>query len=267
LRVVTETGAVARTMIKLCHELFDLETPLTVRRSNLHRTHNFMIEISEQEGLEAALVRMGILLPKRGLAPGAPTNLLDSRETQLAYLRGAFMAGGFVSDPRGDFHLEMALSGEQLATDICALAATLGVHARVNHRRGAQVVYLKRFEQIALFLKTIGAVQHTAIITQVRHEKTVKNIVNRQVNAELANSNRASGAAGDQMLLVEEAQRTLGLRALPPTLREFCLLRRANPELSLSALGALCDPPVGKSAMHHRAMRLEALLQQAARDE
>uniref|UniRef100_UPI000A88D3E0 DNA-binding protein WhiA n=1 Tax=Olsenella massiliensis TaxID=1622075 RepID=UPI000A88D3E0 len=74
IRVSTETGAVARTMIRLTHELFDLETPLTVRRSNLHKARNYLIEIPEQDKLAAALVRLGIVTPDAGLVGGVSTH-------------------------------------------------------------------------------------------------------------------------------------------------------------------------------------------------
>lgn len=264
LRVATETGAVARTMIRLSHELFDLETPLTVRRSNLHRTHNFLIEIRNQPALETALVRLGILLPGRGLASGIPQQLIQKPCCRAAYLRGAFMAGGFVADPRGEFHLEIALAGERLAEEVRALGADLGVDGRVNHRRGSYVVYLKSFEGVVAMLRTIKAVRSARAVMQIRQVKTLKNDVNRRVNAEIANQARSTGAAAAQQELVRRAEREIGFRALPPALREFCLLRRMHPELSLAALGKLCEPPVGKAAMHHRTLRLEALLNKRA---
>lgn len=260
LRVATETGAVARTMIKLSHDLFDLETPLTVRRSNLHRTHNYLIEIRNQPALGDALVRLGILVPGSGIATSAPANLIARRCCKEAYLRGAFMAGGFVSDPRGDFHLEVALTGEELAADVQGLARDLGVDARVNHRRGSYVVYVKSFEGVVALLQAMGARRSALAVAQVRRVKSLKNQVNRRVNAEMANQARGAAAAADQLILVERAEKELGLRTLPPALREFCVLRRAHPEAPLASLGELCDPPVGKSAMHHRVIRLQRLL-------
>ena len=250
LRVTTETGAVARTMIKLTHDLFQIDTPLTMRRSNLHRAHNFLIEIRDQDALGPALEELGIIVPGVGIASGAPSRLLQSKSCCKAYLRGAF-------------HLEIALTGEELAEDVRRLAEDAGVDARINHRRGSYVVYLKSFSGVVALLQAMGAERSARAVTQVRRVKTVKNSVNRLVNAETANSNRASGAAAEQLALIDRAERIIGLRALPPALREFCVLRRAHPEVSLAALGELCDPPVGKSAMHHRVLRLEQLLDEA----
>ena len=260
VRVATETGAVARTMIKLTHELFDLETPLTVRHSNLHKTRNYLIEVPEQDELEADLERLGILLPGRGLAPGVARDLVQNDCCRRAFVRGAFMAGGFIADPRGDFHLEIAVSGEEFAHDLVELFSALGVSARLNRRRGAYAIYVKSFDDIICLLKAMGARRCALAVKNVRHMKSLKNDVNRRVNAELANQARSTGAAADQVQLIAQAERLIGLRALPPALREFCLLRRANPDVSLAALGQRCSPPASKSAMYHRFLRLQSLV-------
>jgi DNA-binding protein WhiA len=262
IRVATETGAVARTMIKLTHELFDLETPLTVRHSNLHKTRNYLIEIPEQDELERDLVRLGILVPGQGRAPGVPEKLVARDCCKRAFVRGAFMAGGFIADPRGDFHLEIAVSGEGLAQGIVALFSELGISARLNRRRGAYAIYIKSFDDIVRLLRAMGARRSALAVENVRRVKSLKNEVNRRVNAELANQARSTGAAADQMQLIAQAERLIGLRALPPALREFCLLRRANPDVSLATLGERCAPPASKSAMYHRVLRLQHLVEE-----
>ena len=263
IRVATETGAVARTVIKLTHKLFDLETSLTVRRSVLHKTRNYLIEIPEQEGLEEDLVTLGILVRGRGLAPGVPAPLVATREAEEAYVRGAFMAGGFIADPRGDFHLEIAVTGERYASDLVRLVALLGAQARLNRRRGAFAVYLKSYDDVSALLGAMGALRMARFVEVARAKKSVKNDVNRRVNAEMANQARSTGAAAEQLELIERAERTVGLAALPPALREFCRARRANPELSLASLGEMLDPPASKSAMYHRVLRLQQLVAEA----
>ena len=264
IRIATETGAVARTIIKLTHKLFDLETPLTVRRSVLHKTRNYLIEMPEQDELAEDLVKLGILVPGRGLATGVPVALLRSREARAAFVRGAFMAGGFIADPRGDFHLEIAVTGEEFARQLMGIMADLGVEARLNRRRGSYAIYLKSFDEIETLLRAMGATRTAQAINNVRRVKSLKNDVNRRVNAEIANQARSTGAAAEQLELIAQAERLIGLRALPPALREFCLLRRENPEVSLAALGKRCNPVSSKSAMYHRVLRLQRLVEEAA---
>ena len=263
LRITTETGAVARTIIKLVHDIFDLNTSLTIRRSVLHKTRNYLIELAEQDGLEEALVELGILVPGQGLAAGIPRSLLQKRCCREAFVRGAFMAGGFIADPRGDFHLELAVTGEDFANELAVLVGSLGVHARLNRRRGAYAIYLKSFDDIVTLLVAMGAARYAHTIEGVRAIKSVKNDVNRRVNAELANQNRAGDAADVQRALIDDAERLVGLSALPRAVREFCELRRANPELSLADLGQELTPPASKSAMYHRLLRLQSIVDEA----
>ncbi|MCR4870664.1 MAG: DNA-binding protein WhiA [Atopobiaceae bacterium] len=263
LRITTETGAVARTIIKLVHDIFDLNTSLTIRRSVLHKTRNYLIELAEQDGLEEALTELGILVPGQGLAAGIPRALLQKRCCREAFVRGAFMAGGFIADPRGDFHLELAVTGEDFANELAVLVGSLGVHARLNRRRGAYAIYLKSFDDIVTLLVAMGAARYAHTIEGVRAIKSVKNDVNRRVNAELANQNRAGDAADVQRALIDDAERLVGLSALPRAVREFCELRRANPELSLADLGQELTPPASKSAMYHRLLRLQSIVDEA----
>ena len=263
IRIATETGAVARTVIKMTHKLFDLDTALTVRRSVLHKTRNYLIEMPEQDELADALLALGILVPGHGLAAGVPSRLLGSREARCAFVRGAFMAGGFIADPRGDFHLEIAVTGEEFARGLVAVMGTLGVTARLNRRRGAFAIYLKSFEDIIALLRAMGAGRMARVVEVARAKKSVKNDVNRRVNAEMANQARSTGAAVAQLELIDRAEAALGIAALPPALRQFCQARREHPELSLVALGAELDPPASKSAVYHRVLRLQQLVEEA----
>ena len=266
IRVATETGAVARSTIKLTHELLDLETLLTVRRSVLHKTRNYLIEIPEQEHLADDLVRLQILDPGHGLHPGVPSELLGRDCCRAAFVRGAFMAGGFIADPRGDFHLEVAVTGEEFAHGLVDVLATLGVQARLNHRRGSYAIYLKSFDDVERILVLMGADRSANTVARVRELKSVKNDVQRRVNAEIANQARQTGAALDQRLLVERVRSTVGLDSLPPALREFCELRERHPGASLAELGELARPKASKSAMYHRLLRLQELVREVGED-
>lgn len=261
IRVSSETGAVARTVIRLAHEVFDLDTSLTVRRSNLHRSRNYLIEIPEQKGLEQALIRMGVLVLGRGLSSGIAARVVARPCCRAAYLRGAFMAGGFIADPRGDFHLEIAVTGDEFADDLLELLDDEGITARVNRRRGSYAIYLKSFDDIAALLGVVGAERTARAVKNIRVMKSVKNDVNRRVNAELANQARSTGASADQLALIDRVEREIGFDALPPALMQFCAARREHPELSLRDLGAQMMPPLSKSALYHRVLRLEKLLE------
>lgn len=261
LTVATETGAVARTMIALTHRILKLKTEFTVRKSVLHKVRNYLITLPDQPDLDKALVLLGILDRRGGLVAGVPRHIVARPCCRLAYIRGALIAGGFVADPRGVFHLEIAVQGEEYAKGLCDLLEQIGVHARVNARRGSYAVYIKSAEEIKRLLQLIGAKRSVAEIEEARAVKLVKNDVNRRVNAELANQTRSAGAAQHQLALIDELDRR-GLReTLPDALAVFCDLRERYPDLSLRDLGEMADPPLSKSALYHRVLRLEKLIE------
>lgn len=262
LEIATETAPVARKVIKLLHSVFNLETELTVRRSVLHKSNNYLITVVSQAALPQALIDLGILGTGQAPIYGVPAWLVRKDCCAIAYLRGIFLGGGFVADPHGDFHFELTAESEEVAEDLVKLMARFDIRARVTSRRGSYAVYLKGAEPIVTFLALVGA--HRALLRteDVRILKEMRNDVNRLVNAETANLQKTAEAAADQVAAVRSIERSRGLDALPPALREIAYLRLENPDVSLRELGELADPPLSKSAVYHRIRRLEELAEE-----
>ena len=123
LEIATETAPVARKAIKLLHGVYGLKTELTVRRSVLHKTNNYLITVPRQPKLAQALGDLGILDESLGLTYGIARASCKRDCCAISYLRGAFLGGGFVADPHGDFHFELTAETEQLAEDLVELMA------------------------------------------------------------------------------------------------------------------------------------------------
>lgn len=173
-----------------------------------------------------------------------------------AYVRGAWLSRGSVTEPEAGYHLEFALGSGEQARDIQGLLQRDGVSGGIIHRKNDHVVYVKDADGIAEVLRLTGA--HGALLTweDFRVLKHMRNRVNRLVNAETANMEKAVGAALRQLediRLIEERQ---GLTDLPPSLKEVARLRIVHPDLSLADLGKQLSPPLSKSAVNHRMRRL-----------
>jgi DNA-binding protein WhiA len=259
VEVATETAPVARKTIKLMHEIYGLKTELTVRRSVLHKANNYLITVGSQPKLGGALVDLGILDDQHDLCYGVPAKLVRKDCCAISYLRGAFLGGGFVADPHGDFHFELTAERSEMAEDLVALMARFDIEAKVTQRRGVYAVYLKGAEPIVTFLALVGA--HRALLRteDVRIIKSMRNQVNRLVNAETANLQKSADAAMEQLEDIRRLSTTRGLDNLPPALRELAELRLAYPDVSLRELGELADPPLSKSAVYHRIRRIQEL--------
>lgn len=259
LELATETASVARTAIRLLHSVYELATNLTVRRSILHKTHNYLITVPPQIGLTAALHDMGIL-GKEGFEGGIRPELVRDACCAGAYLRGAFLGGGYIADPRGAFHFELAGPSEELIAACLELMREHGMRARYIRRHNMYAIYIKGIEQITAFLAFVGAHQSALAIENARVIKSVRNDTNRRVNAEIANQLKTTRASMQQIECIRRLVGQKGIEAIPESLREVALLRLKHPDASVKELGELADPPLSKSAVYHRMRRIAAMI-------
>lgn len=258
LEVVTDAPAVARLAWRLLHETYELRTELTTRRSVLHKTPNYLIDVPSQEGLTEALRDMGVL-GENGLELGVAPELVAKQCCAAAYLRGAFLGSGFVSDPRGDFHFEITVESREMADDLAEIMQEKNIRARVMQRRSSYIVYIKSGEAILEFLAFTGAHQSALVMENARVVKSVRNEVNRQTNAEIANQVKAANASVDQIYAMRTVLEAYGPDRLPPALREIIRLRVNYPDATLKELGERANPPLSKSAVYHRIRRIEKM--------
>lgn len=259
IEIATDVPSVARLIIKLLHELYHLKTNLTVRRSVLHKTPNYLIEVPAQPHLASSLRDMGVLAEAGGLELGIKQSLVAKECCTAAYLRGAFLGSGFVSDPRGDFHFEITVESEDLAEGWVELLERKNIKARVMRRRSSHMVYLKSGAAILEFLAFVGAHQSALSMENARVIKSVRNDVNRMTNAEIANQAKAANASVDQIYAIKEVLEAHGIENLPPALQEFIRLRVSYPDATLKELGERATPPLSKSAVYHRVRRIEQM--------
>ncbi len=259
LEVSIDNAAVARRVVADLHELFELESTLTVRRNVLTKTNNYLIEIPRQERLEQSLNEIGILDDALNITYRVLPRIAKRSCCAIGYLRGAFLSGGFVGDPRGEYHFEIDTGSEQLAADLRDLLERFSLKARERVRRNVHVLYMKDGESIIGFLALVGA--HAALLKSedVRILKQMRSAVNRLVNMDTANVARSVAAAVAQLDDVNVIEETIGLSALPPALEETALLRLEHPEASLAELGELSEPKLAKAAVNHRIRRIQAL--------
>lgn len=266
LELVTEIAPVARIAVRLLHDIYHLKTEITTRRSVLHKTYSYLITVPAQLGLKEALIDLGIV-SESGLEMGIAPRLVQERRCLVSYLRGAFLGGGFIANPKRDFHFELSCGHESLANGLVALLAQNAIPSKVIQRRNSWIVYIKGAEPIVDFLALVGAHKAVLAIEETRVTKSIRNDENRRVNAELANQAKSIEASLSQMqniqLLIEEN----GLDSLPKALQEVALLRLAHPDVSLRELGELAQPPLSKSAINHRIRRIDELVQKSLKEQ
>ncbi len=182
--------------------------------------------------------------------------VLECESCAAAFLRGAFLVCGAITNPQVDYHLEFSVPYLNLSRDLMALLGELGFHARTVRRKGDYVIYFKESEQIEDCLTLMGATNASLELMNVKIVKSIRNKVNRAANCETANLDKTVAAALVQAEAVRKIEMLRGLESLPEELRELGRLRMENPELSLRELGELLEPPISRSGVNHRFQRI-----------
>lgn len=190
---------------------------------------------------------------------------LEEEHCRTAFLRGAFLAGGSVTDPMKGYHLELATSHYHVGRELPALLREVGFEPKETQRKGNRVVYFKHSDHIEDFLTFLGAPVSAMAVMNAKLERDLQGRVNRQVNCDSANLDKTVAAAREQLAAIERLRAAGRLETLPDKLREAAALRLDHPELNLAQLGALCAPAVSKSALNHRMRKLLELAEAAAR--
>lgn len=247
-------GIIAESSAKLTakkgEKIFNLSVPLQDER-------NKVIEFFGYTGNETTL-RINI-------------SNLYSDDSVRAFLRGAFLSCGSVTDPKKDYHLEFVTNYFNLAKDlvnVITMAQELYyIEPKIINRKGNFIVYIKGGENISDLLAYMGASMASLECIQERIVKEVKNKVTRIVNSETANSNKTAAAAAKQLNAINYIKKTKGLDFLTDDLRELAELRIQNPEMNLRELGALLSVPISRSGVNHRFERIIDIAENISKNE
>lgn len=175
---------------------------------------------------------------------------------RASFVRGAFLGGGSVTDPQKGYHMEFDTKDEQQAKRLQEILRTDGFMSKITYRKGYHVVYIKESEEIAGILGYMGAPRFALELFSVQIEKEMRNDINRRVNCENANTNKAAKASSRHLFAIKKIRDAKQWEKLPEVLKEIGCLREEYPEDSLKELGEKTNPPIGKSGVNHRLNRI-----------
>lgn len=187
---------------------------------------------------------------------------LVSTEERRSYLAGAFLGGGTVSRPQGDYHLELVTQSLWFAGELIAVMRSFKLNARMTDRKNDYIVYIKGGDDVSSFLQIVGAANSYMDFESVRVVKDMRNRVNRQVNCETANLQKSVDAAVRQMRNVEKLLQYKRLSELSPSIRAACEARMKNPDASMAELADLCG--ITKSGLAHRFRKIASMAETLA---
>ena len=253
IKLVTESEAFAARLPRLFREAFSLRFD-TLPDGGGKQTFT----LTDPEKIDTVFRAIGYA-PEDSITLHLNYALLESDCCRTAFLRGAFLAGGSVTDPEKRYHLELVTNHFKASRECAALLTELGFPPKETLRGASSVLYFKQSDAIEEFLTFLGAPISAMAVMEARIEKDMKNKVNRIVNCDTANTSKIVEAAQTQIAAIRRLQSTDRLDALSEALRQTARLRLENPEANLEELAGLSDPPVSRSAVNHRLRKLVEL--------
>ena len=245
----TENEAAAELFKDLAHELFN--TDVQVIRSP--RGRNFTASVFSKADAQKLFKSFG--------HDGVGSLRIDHtnfrcEECRNAFVAGAFLACGTVSDPKKDYHLEFTIPYLNLSKSLFTLLQEMELSPKYTNRKGYNVVYFKGSESIENCLYLMGASGAMFEMMNIKIFKDFKNKANRQANCETANINKMVNAVAVQMQAIEKIWDLKGKNYLNESLQSAAQLRYDHPDSSLAELAAMCDPPISRSGLNHRLKRI-----------
>ena len=254
VRISTESNAFAARLPALFHRAFQLSFDRTPEEGAAKR----IFSITEPDKLSALWSAFGHE-PAGTLAHHINFAVLEEEHCRTAFFRGAFLAGGSVTDPAKRYHLELVTSHYNVSRELPVLLQEAGFRPKETTRKSNYMTYFKQSEYIEDFLTAIGAPLAAMEIMNAKLEKNLRGSVNRRVNCDAANLDKAVDAAMEQIAAIRALEKRMDLSELGDKLARTARLRVENPELTLTQLAELCDPPVTKSCLNHRLRKLMEL--------
>ncbi len=257
LEITTENATLARKCFTLIKKTFNIGTDIEVRNGNgVSHNHIYVISTDREDEIEKILAALKMTdgIGKNGELVNRL--LIQNVCCKRAFIRGAFLSAGSMSDPEKSYHFEIVCPSEEKATQLRDVINDFDFDAKIVARKKNYVVYIKEGAQIVDILNVMEA--HVALMNleNVRIIKEMRNSVNRQVNCETANINKTVNAAVRQIEDIQYIEERVGLDSLPENLREIAEIRLKYPDAALKELGAYLQPPVGKSGVNHRLRKI-----------
>ncbi len=261
--VSTENASVARKYFTLLQKTFNIKTDI-IRRQNpyLRRSPVYLVTVAQDESARRLLLGTKLMRNDGQVEEdisAVRSLVIQNSCCKRAFLRGAFLAAGSISDPERFYHFEIACLTQEKADRIREVIAAFDIEARIVARKKYYVVYVKDGSRISDLLNVMEAPQAMMEFENIRIMREMRGSVNRKVNCETANIQKTVSAAVKQIDDITLIRDLMGFGGLPESLAQIARLRLEKPEATLTELGESLDPPVGKSGVNHRLRKLSNL--------
>ncbi len=256
IRIDTENPAVARRAFLLLKGIYGIHPKTQMHTNQLKHNHIYSLYIDKKDARMVALDTR--LIEQEGIRFGTDTSFISRHCCKIAFVRGAFLGCGSVTNPEKRYHMEFVCSQKEFAQGLLNIIKELGISAKMIPRSKSYVIYLKEADAIVTLLTMMGAHSSILKIENIRILKSVRNNVNRKVNCETGNLSKTVNASVKQQESIEYIRRSIGLEKLSPGLREVAEARVRNPEATLEELADVLGAG-SKSGVNHKLRRINSI--------
>ncbi len=266
IRIKTETQPTAEKIKKLLWKTFKVNVDISTREnaySKVGRTYTLLVGDHQQSLKILQATKLINENNEIGENFSITNNIVIMKDCcKRAFIRGAFMAAGSISDPNKSYHFEIKCNSEKKAKQLIELLENYNIDGKMVARKGGYVVYIKEGEGIVDVLNVMEAHVSLMEMENVRILKGMSNYYNRQVNCETANIKKTVATSVRQIDDIDFIIQNKGIDYLPEKLQDIAWVRKENPDASLQELGEMLDPPLGKSGVNHRLRKICQIAQE-----
>lgn len=266
IRIKTETQPTAEKIKKLLWKTFKVDVDISTREnaySKVGRTYTLLVGDHQQALKILQATKLINENNEIGENFSITNNIVIMKDCcKRAFIRGAFMAAGSISDPNKSYHFEIKCNSEKKAKQLIELLENYNIDGKMVARKGGYVVYIKEGEGIVDVLNVMEAHVSLMEMENVRILKGMSNYYNRQVYCETANIKKTVATSVRQIDDIDFIIQNKGIDYLPEKLQDIAWVRKENPDASLQELGEMLDPPLGKSGVNHRLRKICQIAQE-----
>lgn len=256
VRIITANPNFASRLPKLFYRAFNLRFDRVPEvEEDTEQSGKMVFQITDRRKLDHIINLLGYD-PRQNLVLHINFAMLEDECCRAAFLRGIFFAGGSITDPLKRYHLELTTSHLQASRELEALLRDSGYPPKALARNGSFITYFKQSDQIEDFLTLIGAPVAAMNVMSAKLEKDLRNSVNRRLNCDSANLDKAVLASQEQLEAIRKLQAAGVLEDMPDKLKQTAKMRESHPELTLAELAEEFNPPLTKSCLNHRLRKL-----------
>ena len=255
IRILTESEDVARMYTDSSLNFTGIEPTVEITKSG-----KYSVKFTSQED-------RGLILNSFGHSSNDVTLRINRANFEDdccygAFIRGAFMSCGTITDPNRNYHIEFVVQHQKLAGDLMAVLKDVEIEPKLSRRGNNYVVYCKYSNFIEDILTLMGAVDSSLDVMGIKMVKSVRNKINRQINFETANMSRTIDASLLQIVAIEKIREKGMFDSLPEQLRTIAKIRLENPDMSLGEIQKEIGDGISRSGVNHRLNKLVKIAQE-----